>query len=374
MKKTKGTYRTAAMCCIAAMIFACLAYAEGGNSRIGLDRIEAAIGQSSFDGMPELLMKKTAQANVRQIKIWVPWIFMDPDPPFSEQPGDTDEFLIVPGIRLGGWHRYYVGALDRAMAAAQREGLEVTLGISGPPRWPRGTDCKYDLGTSRPCGVIARASEETFKAALYDFSYYMARRYPNVMYWVVYNEPNLPYAFLPEKPYAAGSLLSAYVDLCYRPISEGLRASGNIVQLIGPEITLLNVSNEFGSTRWLEDWIEPLARDYPDIFNVISVHSYTVDAIQTLQKMTLIKTVLEKYPRATRRVWLTEFNFGTSKEPLTLTDSFIFTNILVLYSNQWWERSYFFTMLGPLLSSDPKTFGSEKPLYRLFSIAAQYLR
>ncbi len=342
------------------------------SDKIALDRIDATIGISAKDNWPELLMKKTADTGVKNIKIWAPWVFMDPHPPFAEKPSEEEGYMVVPGKRVEGWHIYFVGVLDKAMQEARKQNLNVSISIHGPPAWPRGEGvCEYDLGTFNPCGTIKQKSFEIFRNALYDFSYYLAHRYPDVEYWIVYNEPNLPYAFLPEKPYPGGTLLGAYIDLIYWPISDGLKDSGNNIKLVGPEITFLDVQNEYGRTRWLDDWITPLLRDYPDYFDVIGVHSYTIDAYQTIDKMEQFRKERMKY-NPLQRVWMTEFNFGTDKERLTKTDSFIFTNLLVFYSHQWWERSYFFSMMNSLIENKSENFGAPKPLYYLFQLLVKY--
>ena len=349
---------------------------ENNPGKIGLDRIDASLGYSIMGDWPAILMEKTAGTGVKHIKLVAFWIFMDPSPPNLRQPREQTGYLIVPGLRMPGWHRYYVGGMDLAISEARKYGLEVTIGIHGPPLWPRGADCNYDLGTFHPCGHIKQEMFETFRHALYDFSFYMAERYgSDAKYWILYNEPNLAYSFIPEKPYPGGTLLNAYIDLIYWPMADGLRASGDGIKLVGPEITLLNVESEFGNSRWLEDWIIPILRDYPNHFDVVGIHSYAVDADQTLKKMALVRRVLEQYPRATQRIWLTEFNFGTDKEPLTRKDVFVFRNLLELYSNHWWERSYFFSAMGYLFYdfNDYENFGQEKPLYWFFKIMVQYL-
>ena len=342
------------------------------QGRIGLDRIDAMIGNSAIGDFPRILMEKTAGTNVLDIKIWAWWGGINPEPNFSEKPKEKEGYLVVPGIRTSGWHRYRFVELDRAVNEARAQGLSVALAIHGPPKWPRGDVCEYDFGTYHPCGVIRQSHFEIFPNTLFDFAYYLAERYPDVKYFIAHNEPNLPYAFLPEKPYPGGSLLTAYIQLAYWPISDGVRATGREVYVVGPEITLQDVDNEFGKTRWLEDWIVPILEYYPNLFDVIGVHNYAVDANQTLEKMNKLKNALERFPYATQRVWLTEHNFGTAKESLTRTDAHIFSQLLILYSNQWWERNYLFTMMDSLVDSGENNFGSEKSLYWLFKILAQH--
>lgn len=360
-------------------LFACILVLFGATSafafqKVGLDRIDAMVGMSASGDWPHMLMEKTAATGVKHIKVWICWDCVDREGPFAEMPVGGNGFLVVPGIRTEGWHRYDVGALDRVMEEAERAGLTVALGIHGPPRWPRGDKaCDYDWGTVAPCGIIQQSHFPIFRDALYDVTFYLSQRYPQVEYWLLYNEPNLPYAFLPEGP-RLGSLLDLYMHLVYEPMSEALRDSGGAFhKLVGPEITAQDVRNDFGETRWIEDWIVPLLERYPNHFDVIGVHSYTIDAHQTLDRMERLKQALNAHPLATQRVWITEFDFGTEKESLTRTDANRFVNLLKLYSNQWWERSYYFSMMGPLVSADRETFGAPKPFYWLFALIAQYL-
>ncbi len=362
-------------------IFACVAIIllyvtfSSAAQKIGLDRIDAAVGMSATGDWPRVLMDKTAATGVKSIKVWVCWDCIDHDAPSAEMPAGENGYLVVPGIRIAGWHRYNVKALDRVMEEAERAGLTVTLGIHGPPRWPRGDKaCDYDWGTVAPCGIIQQSHFQIFRDALYDFTFYMSERYPHVEYWILYNEPNLPYAFLPEGP-RLGSLLDLYMFLVYEPMSEALRDTGGAFhKLVGPEITAQDVRNDFGETRWLEDWIIPLLERYPNHFDVIGIHSYTVDAYQTLGRMERLKRALDAHPLSTQRVWVTEFDFGTEKESLTRTDMNRFINLLSLYSNQWWERSFYFSMMDRLISADRDTFGVPKPFYRLFAFIAQHMQ
>ena len=346
---------------------------SAAQNRIGLDRIDAMIRPSAIGDLPRFLMEQAAGTEVKNIKPWAWWGGIDPFPPTAQKPREENGYWVVPGIRMEGWHRYKFEELDRVMNAAKMYNLSVALAIHGPPKWPRGDDvCEYDFGTYHPCGVIKQSHFEIFRNALFDFAYYLALRYPDVKYFIAYNEPNLPYAFLPEKPYPGGTLLNAYIELAYWPISDGVRATGREVYVVGPEITLLNVENEFGKSRWLEDWIEPMLEYYPNLFDVVGVHNYAVDANQTLEKTEKLRKVFEKFPHATQRIWLTEYNFGTQKESLTRTDMHIFSQLAILYSNQWWERSYLFTMMDSLIFTDEANFGQRKPLYDLFKLLVQH--
>lgn len=334
------------------------------NEMLGMDRIDAALSIHSNGDLSQFLMQETADSGAKYVKFWVPWKFMDLRPPLSSKPKEENGYLVAPGIRMNGWHKYYVKGLDLAVAEAQKQNLKITLGIHGPPAWPRGEKvCEYDLGTYEPCGIILQSHSEIFKNALFDFSYHMALRYPEIEYWILYNEPNLPYAFLPQEPWPGGTLLNAYMDLVYWPMADGLRANGNDIKLVGPEITLLNVGNVFGGTNWKEDWIEQILQNYPNHFDVLSVHSYAVDATQTLKKMEIFQEILAKYPHATQRVWLTEFNFGTEKEKLTQTDLYKFVNILWMLKHQWWEKSYLFSFLGSVVYEEYWRFGKPRPIF-----------
>jgi len=342
------------------------------QNRIGLDRIDAMVGTSTVGDFPKILMERTADTGVTDIKIWAWWGWINSEPNFQERPSKREGYWVVPGIRTSGWHRYRFEELDKAMNEAKAKGLSVALAVHGPPKWPRGDVCDYDLGTYHPCGIIRKDHYEIFKAAWFDFAFYLAQRYPEVQYFIAYNEPNLPYAFLPEKPYIGGSLLTAYMELAYWPFADGVRASGREVYIVGPEITLQDVNNEFGDLRWLENWILPILEHYPNHFDVIGVHSYTVDSHKTLERMEKLRELLKKFPHATQRVWLSEFNFGTEKESLTRTNANIFPQLLTLYSNQWWERSYFFTMLDNLVFADSQHFGEIRPLHHLFKELVRY--
>ena len=348
-------------------------HALADECRIGLDRIDAAtLGQSSQGDWPSILMEKTAETNAKCIKMWIPWETIDYFAPTLKKPKESDGYIVVPGIRTKNadgqllWHQYRVAELDRVIAEARRLGLEVALGIHGPPEWPRGDKaCPYDWETVLPCGIISLDHYGIFSDAVYDVTYYMAVRYA-VHSWLVYNEPNLPYAFLPEQP-RFGSLLDLYMLLVYEPMRDALYdALGFSVQIVGPEITMLDVRNDFGQTRWLEDWIIPILERYPHAFDVISVHNYGVDADQMLKKMDRLKAALEAHPNATQRVWTTEFDIGSDKESLTRTPANVFLNLLVLRSSQWWERQFYFTFLGRLVSDHADSFGEELPLFPLF--------
>ncbi len=347
------------------------------QDRIGLDRIDAAIGKSAEGDWPRVLMEKTAGLNILTFKMWICWQCFDPEPPSLVRPPDADGYIVVPGVRMPGWHRYRVAELDRALLEAKRLGLTAVLGIHGPPEWPRGDKaCPYDWGTVLPCGIISQSSFGTFRDALYDYTHAMAERYYDVNSWLLYNEPNLPYAFLPEsdKKFEGSSLLDSYMFLIYEPMHDALRdVLGSSVEIVGPEITLLDVRNDFGQTRWLEDWIIPILERYPKSFDIISVHNYGVDSNQILEKMTRLKAALDAHPNATQRIWTTEFDIGTDKESLTRTTENTFLNLLVIRSNQWWERSFYFTFLTRLVSDHADTFGEELPLYYLFKTLAHTL-
>lgn len=343
------------------LFFACPAFAQT-NEMLGMDRIDAALPFNSNGELNQ--MKETADLHIKYVKIWVPWIFMDNSPPKNIKPKEENGYMVVRGVRMAGWHKYKIKELDAALLEAKKQNLKVALGIHGPPAWPRGEGvCGYDLGTREPCGIILQSHFETFKNSLFDFSFYMGQRYPEIEYWILYNEPNLPYAFLPQYPLPGDSLLNAYMELIFWPMADGLRANGNNVKLVGPEITLLDVQNEFGSTKWLDDWIYPILRDYPNHFDILSVHLYSVDAHQTIEKMSHLKLALDQFPYATQRVWLTEFNFGTEKEKLTQSDLYGFVNILWMLKHQWWERSYFFSFFGSVVYEEYWRFGAPRPMF-----------
>lgn len=334
------------------------------KEKLGIDRIDAALPTHSNGELITFLMEQTTNLGVKHVKIWIPWIFLDDLPPSKIKPKIENGYIIVPGIRMEGWHKYRIKELDVAILEAKKNGLSVVLGIHGPPIWPRGENvCEYDLGTHEPCGMILQSHFEIFKNALFDFSFYMSQRYPEVEYWILYNEPNLPYAFLPQHPLPGGSMLDAYMELIFQPMADGLRANRNDVKLVGPEITLLDVENEFGKTKWLDDWIYPILRYYPNYFDIFSVHVYSVDAHQTIKEMSRLKLALDQFPYATQRVWLTEFNFGTEKEKLTQTDLHVFVNILWMLKYQWWERSYFFSFLGSVVYEEYWRLGVPKPIF-----------
>ncbi|TSC74505.1 MAG: hypothetical protein G01um101444_275 [Parcubacteria group bacterium Gr01-1014_44] len=301
------------------------------DGKIGLDRIDAAVSQAKDDNQFRDIMGKTVTIGVKHIKIWAPWQVMDSEFPFSEMPVGGEDYLVVPCLRTSlpdsnCWHRYYVASLDRAVAEATRAGLSIELGIHGPPLWPRGYEdvCEYDWGTVRACGgLIKQTHFQIFPEALYDFTFYISRRYPQVEYWIVGNEPNLDYAFNPESLH--GSKLDMYMSLVYEPMREALwHSGGNFPKLVGPEISLIKIDRE------IEEWIQPLLERYPKAFDVIGVHNYSIDAHKALDKMEQLRKVLEQYPLATQRVWVTEFAFGTDKEPLTKSDIFVFRNLLEL--------------------------------------------
>lgn len=333
------------------------------NEMLGVDRIDAAVRVHSDGGLKIFLMEQTGNFGVKHVKIWVPWIFMDNLPPQDIKPKEESGYIVVRGIRMKGWHKYRVKELDEALTEAKKQNLTITLGIHGPPVWPRGDVCVYDLGTREPCGMILQSHFDVFKNALFDFSFYMGQRYPEIEYWIIYNEPNLPYAFLPQHSLPGGSMLNAYMELVYWPMADGLRASSNNIKLVGPEITLMDIENEFVNTRWKEDWIEQILINYPNSFDVLGVHLYAIDANKAIETMNLLKKILLKYPYATQRVWITEFNFGTEKEKLTEKDSYVFVNILRMLKNQWWERGYFFSFLGSAVYEEYWRFGEPKPIF-----------
>ncbi|HEY3131385.1 MAG TPA: glycosyl hydrolase [Acidobacteriota bacterium] len=341
------------------------------RSKFGLHRIEAQF--AGPDG--PYLMDKTAETGVGWIIIRAHWVFIERNPPSG--PASN-----LPG-RKSGNHAYDWSEIDAAVIEARTRALNVVLQLTKGPDWVTGAPagCGGDLSESNDdCGLIANSRKDLFKLAWEDLCYNAAARYsPQVLYFILWNEPNLRPNFNPEKPY--DNVINEYLNLIVVPGHNGIKAASLAAKVAGPEITTLD--SYWGN--WRFNGVDPLLRFFGDWFDVFTVHSYNIDAFTTVSKMTEVRLELAEHGWLGKKpVWLTEFNFrsGTCDQ----TDAQMEAQIEILYRSMdtsWWKRSFYFNLVdggpcgfGLLLSKAvslrrQREQGSpipylEKPLYSMF--------
>ena len=336
----------------------------GQRSRLGLHRLDAQFAgeDASF------LMDRTAQSGARWIIIRAHWSVIEPQAP-------TGTAVDVPGSR-SGVHSYDWSAIDAAVADARNRGLIVVLQLTKGPDWATGAPdgCGLDLSESNPaCGLIANVRKGLFTAAWHDFCYHAALRYsPQVRWFILWNEPNLPAAFNPEPPY--DFVVNEYVRLILFPGRAGVKAGSPAAGIAGPELTTLDTY--WGD--WLQNGLDPLLRHFGDQFDVLTVHSYNESALFTLFHMRRIRDLLSRTGfLGQKNVWLTEFNFrngtcNTSEDQLAIQIGVVLFGM----DASWWTRSFYLALIdGPtadcgfgLLHAKGYREGPylEKPLFGIF--------
>jgi len=215
-----------------------------------------------------------------------------------------------------------------------------------------------------------------FRNNFADLAYFLANRYPTVMFWAIGNEPNLDYYFSPQTPLLFGSAAAEYMDLMLIPATNAIHTFIPAAEVFGPELftcsdgrgdSCSNIDHNWGyTTNWNSDWARILLLNYPTYFPRFTIHNYGGNdqsmrtAVGSLYDHTMVPIGQQ------RPIWTTEFNFkdGTCSN----TEREIADWTCKNYKYMTWERAFFFDLRGngcySLLdgSDNPKPF-----LYSAFS-------
>ena len=214
---------------------------------------------------------------------------------------------------------YRWDAIDRAVTAAQANGVKVLLSIVGTPAWANGR------------GPASRAPSSA--SDLHSFAYAAARRYsgsfgaadgtmlPAVTLWLAWNEPNNPVYLAPQYVRTASgwTMLSArsYAKIC-AAIYGGVHATGLVGEKVGCGATAPRGNNDPGSSR---PSVTPLAflRAVKAAglrrFDAWAHHPYPGSRFDTpagtLGSVVAIQAQLKQL-YGPKRLWITEYGFQTN--------------------------------------------------------------
>lgn len=214
-----------------------------------------------------------------------------------------------PKDRAYDWARY-----DRALARAQKVGIDVILSVIGSPRWANGGQSwEYAPTDAQDLANFATAA---------------AKRYPQVNRWLAWNEPNAPNFLKPQSVETASGWEfrspAAYARICNAVVS-GVNAAQ-------PSDTVAcGVLNPRGKTEangrrdsvapvlFLEGMKQAGARP-----EVIAYHPYTwsplitpTTAVKSKNAITignfgLLVSAIDRLFGKGMRIWVTEYGYQTS--------------------------------------------------------------
>lgn len=276
----------------------------------------------------------------RWMVLEVRWNWLEPNPPQA-----TPSEGAIYGPRQG-YHTYNFGPVDRQVFALTSRGVNVVIKFYHHPTWAGGQTC---VGFDPPCGIVRTTHRQIFADGIYDLAYNMATRYPNVLHWAVWNEPDLAHFFSPQPP-LNGGIIGEYIDRVAAPAAAGIRDANPAAQVVGPDIFTcesglddceLEDPNWGYSTRW-KLWIDSIATYAPNLFDIFTWHTYGDDERAAIRASNIIGTSLAQRGLV-KAMWLTEFNFrnGTCES----SEDVIFGWTYALFRDMNWQRSFFNSLL-----------------------------
>jgi hypothetical protein len=312
------------------------------------------------------LVNKAANTGVQWMYVPVFWSWLEPN-------GSGSTYW---GPYAGRYHDYdpsSLAQLDTAVNGFQGRGINVVIQLRSQPKWAGGSPCDVTATGGPPsCGIIYSGMKDNYRANFADLAYFLAGRYPSVVYWAIGNEPNLDYYFSPQTPLLYQSSAAEYMDLMLIPATNAIQSRIPGASVFGPELAACNNGagdscsnydhNWQYTTNWNYDWARTLLLNYPQYFPRFTLHNYGGNdqsmrtAVGSLWDHTMVPLGQQ------RPIWTTEFNFnsGTCGNSEREIADWTCKN----YKYMTWERAFYFDLRGngcfSLLMSDsgntPKSF------------------
>ena len=234
-----------------------------------------------------------------------------------------------------GFHKW--GITDQLVEDCEELGISILPTIGYTPVWANDTGKRNDPPT-RTANWI-------------NFVYRIVRRYPQISYWSIWNEPNISDFF-------SGSIKD-YGHNILAPAAKAIHELNKMV--VAPGIA----TTHSGWSKWLNEMLWYRAKGFLD---VLSIHHYTApasEAIRLLEKGTWLgrhfgwlfpdrRAILPLAKRACKRVWLTEIGWSTAPQHVTEEQQQQYYEEMIEWDSSL-ERIYFYEMVD-----DPSIFVKEK--------------
>jgi hypothetical protein len=210
-------------CTLAALLIA------GGGA--GAQRVETTIQDDAAllhgsEAAVQRSARQMSELGADRVRITASWSVLAPAPGSRRKPAfDAEDTRTYP---FGGLH-----ALDRAIVAVKREGLDVQLDLAfWAPRWATRRGGRNRLRSRyapdpRAFAAFARAVARRYSGTFSDPEHGIVFRLPRVRMYTTWNEPNHPYFLLPQwkrtrtgyRPYSP-HLYRPMHELAYRAIKD----------------------------------------------------------------------------------------------------------------------------------------------------------
>ena len=332
---------------------------------------------------PDQTFGTMKQLHAQVARINVSWRAVAPARP--THPGDPTD----PAYR---WE-----VLDRAVSAAQTNGIRVLLSIVGTPGWANG---------GAPANRAPASATD-----LHTFAYAAARRYsgsfagpdgtplPAVRLWLAWNEPNNPVYLAPQYVRSAGGwvMQSArdYARIC-AAVYGGVHATGIPGEKVGCGATAPRGNNDPASSR---PSVSPLAflRAVKSAglrrFDAWAHHPYSGSRFETpttrpsastaitLGNIDVLQAELRRL-YGPKRLWLTEYGWQTNPPdtllgvPWTAQAAFLTQAVAIARRNPGIDMLVWFLLkddpvLGGWQSGLETASGARKPSFGAFRLAAR---
>lgn len=245
----------------------------------------------------DAVLDRIQESGASWIRLYALWLHLEPNPP-------DPAFKTHDAGTLSGKHIYKWDYLDKLVDAARRRGIEVYLTNIWPPRWANGASatCNPFVGKDLSCGNLMADP-----AWLEDFVFNEVAHFKGrVRYYGLWNEPNDRHEF--NGP-ADAAYLKEFMRLYAFPSRRALLAADHDAKLVGPELSMgTGVPN--GKAKWHSGWIEPIVRDYPGVFDVISIHNHSNRALNAEARARKALSIMARH-RSSAELWITEYGVST---------------------------------------------------------------
>lgn len=294
-------------------------------------------------GEVENLLNRVTNLELQWVIVDIQWVWSEWYEP-TDQPVGPNAYL---GPRLAKFHNYDFGVLDQAVQGLTERGISVIFKVSNHPKWVGGQPC--DTGAAPECGIIYADRKPYFKDTYYDFVYNLSSRYPDVKYWILWNEPNVDRYFSPQPPLSGNRIEQEFMDLVFLPGWSAVTANIPDARFIGPDVATGDRGEEklfrnktWGySHLWLGGWIDYLLRQYPGYFEVVTIHNYSLDDRYPRKAVTNIRGKMNQLKQV-KHIWTTEVNFRNGTCDTSEKD--LARYICRHFERMTWQRSFLFKL------------------------------
>ena len=196
---------------------------------------------------------------------------------------------------------------DAMVAIARRNKLDILGILQYSPSWASGTNYKLPTKFSSHCGLPDTTQESYDKYRAYPplnpsdfgtFVYVTVKRYPDVKYWQIWNEPNNP-VFWRNNPRA-----DQYVAL--------LKEAYGAVKRANPKAMVVFGGLSLNDQEYMEKIYTLGAKNY---FDIMAVHPYNPAQApsQYLEfELTKLKQFMGNRDDGQKEIWVTEIGWPTS--------------------------------------------------------------